>query len=70
MPHAKNDAPLELLADGSSVDAVVTPWERDGLKTALVRTGKFRPDDVERGTVRPDVILSSSADFPDWLETA
>ena len=38
------------------------------MKTALVRTGKFRPDVVERSRVMPDAILSSIADLPEWLE--
>ncbi len=55
---------------GDDIEADVTGAQQHGLKTALVRTGKFRPDAVERGTVRPDAILSSIADFPDWLESA
>jgi ribonucleotide monophosphatase NagD (HAD superfamily) len=38
------------------------------MKTVLVRTGKFRPDTVERSRVRPDAIVSSIAQLPDWLE--
>jgi ribonucleotide monophosphatase NagD (HAD superfamily) len=38
------------------------------LRTALVRTGKFRPDELERSAVAPDVVLSSVADLPFWLE--
>ena len=53
---------------GDDIEADVAGAQKYGLKTALVRTGKFRPDAVERGTVRPDAILSSIADFPDWLE--
>ena len=34
----------------------------------LVRTGKFRPDEVERSRVQPDGIVSSIAQLPDWLE--
>lgn len=41
---------------------------RHGMKTILVRTGKFRPDDVERSRVQPDAIVSSIAQLPDWLE--
>lgn len=39
-----------------------------GIKTILVRTGKFRPDEVERSRVQPDAIVSSIAQVPDWLE--
>jgi HAD superfamily hydrolase (TIGR01458 family) len=39
-----------------------------GLRTVLVRTGKFRPDDVERSRAQPDGIVSSIAQLPDWLE--
>ena len=53
---------------GDDIDADVAGAQRFGLRTALVRTGKFRPDEVERGTVSPDVILSSIADLPRWLE--
>jgi HAD superfamily hydrolase (TIGR01458 family) len=55
---------------GDDIEADVAGAQKHGLKTALVRTGKFRPDTVERGTVRPDVIVSSIADFPRWLEEA
>jgi HAD superfamily hydrolase (TIGR01458 family) len=41
---------------------------KHGMKTILVRTGKFRPDQVERSTVQPDGIISSIAQLPDWLE--
>jgi HAD superfamily hydrolase (TIGR01458 family) len=53
---------------GDDVDADVVGAQRFGLRTALVRTGKFRPDDLERSTVQPDVVLSSIADLPRWLE--
>jgi HAD superfamily hydrolase (TIGR01458 family) len=41
---------------------------RHGMKTILVRTGKFRPDEVERSRVQPDAIVSSIAQLPEWLE--
>jgi HAD superfamily hydrolase (TIGR01458 family) len=53
---------------GDDIEADVAGAQQHGLKTALVRTGKFRPDAVERSMVRPDAILSSIADFPEWLE--
>jgi HAD superfamily hydrolase (TIGR01458 family) len=42
--------------------------QRHGMRTILVRTGKFRPDEVERSTAQPDAIVSSIAQLPDWLE--
>lgn len=39
-----------------------------GLAGVLVRTGKFRPADL-CGVVKPDAILDSVADFPQWWET-
>jgi HAD superfamily hydrolase (TIGR01458 family) len=53
---------------GDDIDADIAGAQRFGLRTALVRTGKFRPDELERSTVEPDVVLSSVADLPRWLE--
>jgi ribonucleotide monophosphatase NagD (HAD superfamily) len=33
----------------------------------LVRTGKFRPDELARSAVRPDAVLDSIADLPALL---
>ena len=38
-----------------------------GMKTVLLRTGKFRPDTLERSTTIPDAVLSSIAQVPDWI---
>jgi HAD superfamily hydrolase (TIGR01458 family) len=53
---------------GDDIEADVAGAQRFGLRTVLVRTGKFRPDTVERGDVRPDGIVSSIAQLPDWLD--
>ena len=53
---------------GDDIDADVAGAQRFGLRTLLVRTGKFRPDEVERSGVMPDGIISSVAHLPDWLE--
>ena len=39
-----------------------------GMKTLLLRTGKFRPDTLERSSVIPDAVLSSIAHVPDWID--
>ena len=53
---------------GDDIDADVRGAQAFGMRTALVRTGKFRPEALEGTTVVPDVVLSSVASFPDWLE--
>jgi HAD superfamily hydrolase (TIGR01458 family) len=53
---------------GDDIETDVAGAQAHGMKTVLVRTGKFRPDAVERGRVRPDGIVSSIAQVPDWLE--
>ncbi|MBA2361330.1 MAG: TIGR01458 family HAD-type hydrolase [Actinobacteria bacterium] len=55
---------------GDDIEADVAGAQRFGLRTALVRTGKFRPDTLERSTTAPDAVLSSIADLPAWLEEA
>jgi HAD superfamily hydrolase (TIGR01458 family) len=41
-----------------------------GMKTLLLRTGKFRPEALERSPVIPDAVLSSIAHVPDWVDRA
>ena len=53
---------------GDDVEADVGGAQKHGMRTALVRTGKFRPDAVEESGIMPDAILSSIADLPEWLE--
>ena len=55
---------------GDDIDADIRGAHAFGLKTVLVRTGKFRPDDLERSRIQPDMVLSSIADLPHWLEQA
>jgi ribonucleotide monophosphatase NagD (HAD superfamily) len=40
------------------------------MKTLLVRTGKFRPEALERSSTIPDAVLSSIANVPDWINRA
>jgi phospholysine phosphohistidine inorganic pyrophosphate phosphatase len=54
---------------GDDVEGDIRGAQRHGMKTVLVRTGKFRPDEVEQSGVLPDGILSSLAQLPDWLES-
>jgi HAD superfamily hydrolase (TIGR01458 family) len=53
---------------GDDIEADIRGAQRHGMRTVLLRTGKFRPDEVEESGVMPDGILSSVAQLPDWLE--
>jgi phospholysine phosphohistidine inorganic pyrophosphate phosphatase len=60
-------AAAEVLMVGDDIHADIAGAQAAGLKGALVRTGKFRPADLE-GTERPDLVLDSVADLPGWWE--
>jgi HAD superfamily hydrolase (TIGR01458 family) len=53
---------------GDDLETDVVGARGVGMRAVLVRTGKFRPDTVERSRVQPDGIVSSIAHLPDWLE--
>jgi HAD superfamily hydrolase (TIGR01458 family) len=53
---------------GDDLEGDVVGAQRHGMRTVLVRTGKFRPDELEEAGVHPDGIVSSIAQLPEWLE--
>jgi HAD superfamily hydrolase (TIGR01458 family) len=53
---------------GDDIEADVAGAKGVGMRAVLVRTGKFRPDDVWLARTQPDGIISSIADLPEWLE--
>ena len=55
-------APSEAVMIGDDIDSDILGAQEAGLKTALVKTGKFTPDDLVRGII-PDAVLDSVADF-------
>jgi ribonucleotide monophosphatase NagD (HAD superfamily) len=64
-----SDADLAWMV-GDDIEADIAGAHACGLKTVLVRTGKFRPDAVELARVQPDGIITSIAALPGWIETA
>ncbi|MGB5349277.1 MAG: HAD hydrolase-like protein, partial [Polyangiales bacterium] len=52
---------------GDDVRSDVGGAQAAGLTGILVRTGKFRPADLD-GAVRPDAVLDSIADLPRWWD--
>jgi HAD superfamily hydrolase (TIGR01458 family) len=55
---------------GDDIETDIAGASAAGLRTVLVRTGKFRPDTVEFARVQPDGIITSIAALPGWIETA
>jgi HAD superfamily hydrolase (TIGR01458 family) len=53
---------------GDDIESDIAGGAAMGLRTALVRTGKFREDDLRVARTVPDLVLSSVADLPEWLE--
>jgi HAD superfamily hydrolase (TIGR01458 family) len=53
---------------GDDLETDVVGAQGVGLRTVLVRTGKFRPDVVEAAANQPDGIVSSLGHLPEWLE--
>ncbi len=50
---------------GDDIRGDIDGAQRAGLKAMLVRTGKFRPEDLQ-GAIRPDAVAASVADLPGW----
>jgi len=58
----------QALMIGDDIRADIDGARRCGLKTALVKTGKFKETDLE-GDIRPDTVLESVAGLPDcWQQ--
>ena len=53
---------------GDDVEADIGGASAFGLRTILVRTGKFREEALDEATVKPDGVIDSIAALPDWLE--
>jgi phospholysine phosphohistidine inorganic pyrophosphate phosphatase len=53
---------------GDDLEADIDGAQKCGMKGVLVRTGKFRQEDLDRSAVHPDGVLDSIAELPEWLE--
>ena len=60
--------PPEMLMIGDDVETDVGGAQAASLKGALVKTGKFKPSDLE-GPVAPDVVFDSVANLPAWWDS-
>jgi HAD superfamily hydrolase (TIGR01458 family) len=53
---------------GDDVDADVGGASAFGLRSVLVRTGKFREEALDESTVKPEGVIDSIAALPAWLD--
>lgn len=58
----------ETVMIGDDIRGDVAGAQNAGLRGVLVRTGKFRARDLD-GDIRPDAVLDSVAQLPQWWET-
>jgi phospholysine phosphohistidine inorganic pyrophosphate phosphatase len=56
----------EIVMIGDDIETDIAGAQQAGLMSVLLRTGKFRQSDLERG-ITPDAVLNSIADVPDWI---
>jgi len=59
--------PQEVAVVGDDIEADVKGGKDAGLFGILVKTGKFKPSDLERG-IKPDLVINSVAELPEVLE--
>ena len=57
----------ETVMIGDDIVGDVEGAQRAGICAVLVRTGKYRPSDLE-SEIHPDAVLDSVADFPAWWQ--
>jgi HAD superfamily hydrolase (TIGR01458 family) len=61
--EAMGIAPHEALMIGDDIQSDILGAQQASLKTVLVQSGKFRPEDMQQG-ISPDLIVKSIADLP------
>ena len=63
-------SPTETVMVGDDIQGDIAGAQAAGMAGVLVRTGKFRPEDLA-GDIRPEFVLDSFADLPErWPEIA
>jgi ribonucleotide monophosphatase NagD (HAD superfamily) len=62
--------PKETAMIGDDVEFDLTGAAALGMKTILVRTGKFREETLQAAERKPDAVLDSVADLPAFLESS
>ncbi len=59
----------QALMIGDDVESDIMGASRLGINTCLVQTGKFRSIDLQKSKIKPDFLLPSIAQLPEFLES-
>ncbi len=59
--------PSEAVMVGDDIDSDIAGGQRSGLRSILVKTGKYRQKYAQASTIQPDLVLDSIRDLPDAL---
>jgi len=59
--------PEEVAMVGDDINSDIGGAQATGMRGILVRTGKYRPELVERSSITPDLIIDSVVDLPGLL---
>lgn len=62
-------APERVLMVGDDVESDVLAAQRCGMRGALVKTGKFRPETLAAAASPVDVVLEDIGQLPQWFRT-
>jgi len=60
-----NNKPEDIVMIGDDIRGDIEAAQKAGLTALLVRTGKFKPSDLQ-SDVRPDAVLDSVTALPEW----
>ncbi|WP_300367123.1 TIGR01458 family HAD-type hydrolase [Hydrogenimonas sp.] len=59
--------PAHVMMVGDDIESDILGAQKAGMQTCFVRTGKFRPEDLQRG-IEPGFVIDSIADLPTCLK--
>ncbi len=63
-----NLPPENIAVIGDDLESDISGGKRVGLFTIAVQTGKFTKEALQKVKVKPDLLMQSIADLPNWIE--
>jgi len=59
--------PEKTIMVGDDIQSDIAGAQAAGMQGVLVKTGKYRPEDLQQG-IQPNAVLNSIRDLPDWWQ--